>query len=95
MIGGPPSLSAGQDVGSDAFFEAVVDRAQVQDGFHVPQAAVDFEGLLVAGGDVLGGEVGVAGAKEEFAVQALLGLDSLLVDAQQAGGADPRNTPEP
>ena len=47
---------AQQDVGADALFEPVVDRAQVQDGFHVPPAAFDFQELLVADGDVLGGE---------------------------------------
>ena len=46
---------AQQDVGADAFFEAVVDRAQVEDLLHVPPAAFDLEELLVAQRDVGGG----------------------------------------
>jgi hypothetical protein len=41
-------------VGSDAFFFAVVDRAQVDDLLEVAPAALDFQQLLVAQGDVLG-----------------------------------------
>jgi hypothetical protein len=43
--------SAQQDVGADPLFEPVVDRPQVKDGFHVPPAALDFEELLVSGGE--------------------------------------------
>src|ERR1700678_4711866 len=50
---------AEDDVGADAFFLAVVDRAQVDDLLHVAPAALDFEELLVAQGDVLGGQVTV------------------------------------
>src|SRR6516225_8963092 len=41
------SQPAQQDVGSDAVFPAVVDRAQVDDLLHVPPAALDFQQLLV------------------------------------------------
>ena len=51
---------AQHDVGADAVFEAVVDRAQVQDLLHVPPAAFDLQELLVAQRDVLGGQVRVA-----------------------------------
>jgi hypothetical protein len=40
-------------VGADAFFEPVVDGPQVDDLLHVAPAALDFEQLLVAQGDVL------------------------------------------
>src|SRR5690242_18829095 len=38
---------AQQHVCADAFFEAVVDRAQVEGLLHVPPAAFDFQELLV------------------------------------------------
>jgi hypothetical protein len=41
-------------VGSDAFFRAVVDRAQVDDLPQVAPAALGFQELLVPGRDVLG-----------------------------------------
>ena len=47
-------------VRADAVLEPVIDRAQVQDLFHVPPAAFDLEELLVAQRDVLGGQVRVA-----------------------------------
>ena len=50
---------AQHDVGADAVLEAVEHRAQFERGFHVPPAAFDFEELLVAHGDVLGGQGGV------------------------------------
>jgi hypothetical protein len=37
------------DVGADAVFEPVVDRAQAEDLFHVPSASLDLEEVLVAG----------------------------------------------
>jgi hypothetical protein len=46
---------AEDDVGADALFEPVVDGAQVKDRFHVAPASLDFQELLVAGGNVLGG----------------------------------------
>jgi hypothetical protein len=71
-------------VGADAVLAAVQHRAQVQGGLHVAPAAFDFEHLLVAAGDVLGGQFWVGAAQQVFAVQALLGLDLGLVEAQQA-----------
>src|SRR3954468_5255133 len=50
---------AQHDVGADALFEAVVDRAQVEDLLHVPPAAFDLEELLVAQRDVGGRQVRV------------------------------------
>ena len=57
------SQRAQRDGGADAFFEVVVDRSQVDDLFHVPPAAFDFEQLLVADRDVLGGQVRVGTAQ--------------------------------
>jgi hypothetical protein len=54
---------AQQHVGADAVFEPVVDRAQVEQLFHVAPAAFDLQELLVAQGDVLGGQVRVGGAQ--------------------------------
>ena len=76
------------DVGADAVFEAVVDGAQVEDGLHVPPAAFDFEELLVAQGDVLGGQGGVGAAQQVLAVEARSAADRGLVDAQQPAGGD-------
>jgi hypothetical protein len=45
---------AEDDVGADAVFEPVVDRAQFQGGLHVPPAAFDLQQLLVAQRDVFG-----------------------------------------
>jgi hypothetical protein len=45
-------------VGADAFFFAMAGRAQVDDLLHVTPAALDFEELLVAQSDVLGGQLG-------------------------------------
>jgi hypothetical protein len=73
-------------VGADAFFLAVVDRAQVDDLLEVAPAALDFQELLVAGRDVLGGQLGVGAAEQVLAVQVLLGLDLGGVGAQQPAG---------
>src|SRR3954469_21119717 len=62
---------AEDDVGADAFFEPVVDRPQVDDLFHVSPAAFDLQELLVAQGDVLGGQVRVGAAQQVLAVQVL------------------------
>src|SRR5262249_24938149 len=75
---------------ADPLFQPVVDGAQVNDLFHVAPAAFGFQELLVAGGDVGGGELGVGGAEQVLAVQVLLGLDSPGVDAEQAAGGDPQ-----
>ena len=77
---------AEQDVGADAVFQAVVDRAQVEHRFHVAPAAFDFQQLLVAQGDVLSREFRVGAAQQVLAVQALLGFDLRGVDAEQAFG---------
>jgi hypothetical protein len=61
-------------VGADAFFLAVVDRAQVDDLLEVAPAVFDFQELLVAQGDVLRGELGVAGAQQVLAVEVLFRL---------------------
>src|SRR6266516_4103827 len=79
---------AQRDVGADAFFEAVVDRSEVDDLFHVPPTAFDLEELLVADRDVLGGQVRVGGAQQVLAVEVRLGLDRLGIDAQQAAAGD-------
>ena len=51
---------AEQHVGADAWFDAVVDGAQIEGGLEVPEPAFGFEEVLVAERDVLGGQVGVA-----------------------------------
>src|SRR6266702_7415979 len=43
---------AEDDVGADALFLAVADRAEVDDLLHVAPASLDFEELLVSEGDV-------------------------------------------
>ena len=60
---------AQHDVGADAVLAPVVDRAQVEDLLHVAPAALDFQELLVAQGDVLGGQVRVGAAQQVLAVQ--------------------------
>jgi hypothetical protein len=67
----------------------VVDGTQIDDRLHIAPSALNFQQLLVTGGDVLRRQVWVAAAQEELAVQALLGLDGGLVDPQQPlrGGA--------
>ncbi|HUY46622.1 MAG TPA: hypothetical protein VMV92_12960 [Streptosporangiaceae bacterium] len=39
-------------MGADPVFQVVIDGAQVDDLLHVPPAALDFQQLLVAEGDV-------------------------------------------
>jgi hypothetical protein len=75
-------------VGADAVLEAVVDGPQVDHLVQVAPAPLDLQQLLVAKRDVLCGQVGVAGAQQVLAVQALLGLDGPLVGAQQPTGGD-------
>jgi len=48
----------------------------------------DFQELLVAERDVLGGHVGVGAAQEVLAVEVLLGGGLRLVDAEQPAGGD-------
>ena len=76
------------DVGADPLLFAVVDRLQVDDLLEVPPAAIDFQELLVAQGDVLGGHRRVGGAQEVLAVEVLLGLGLGGVDAEQSAGGD-------
>lgn len=45
---------------------------------------------MLAGGDVLGGQVPVGGAQEVPAVEVLLGPDRLRVDPKQPSGRDPQ-----
>src|SRR6266581_2926980 len=71
------------DVGADPVFQVVTDRAQVDDLLHVAPAALDFQQLLVAQGDVGGGDLGVAAAEQELAVQPRSGPDPGGVDAQK------------
>src|SRR5215211_8443475 len=73
---------AQQDVGADAVLQPVEDRAQQQVGLQVPEAALGFQQVLVAKGDVLGAEVRVGGGQQVFAVQPLFGLDLGAVDDQ-------------
>jgi hypothetical protein len=75
-------------VGADPFFLAVVDRAQVDYLLHVAPAALEFQELLVAQGDVLGGHLRVGGPQEVLAAAVLLGGRLGRVDAEQAAGGD-------
>ena len=68
----------------------VEDRAQVDDLLHVAPAALDFQQLLVAGGDVLGGHFRVGGAEQVLPVEVLLGLRLAGVGAEQAAGVTRR-----
>ena len=86
---------AQQHVGADPLFEPVAGRPQVQDGLHVPPAALDFEELLVADGDVLGGQLRVGAAQQVLAVQVLFRLGLGLVGAQQPAGGDPQEPVQP
>src|SRR5712672_3388886 len=81
---------AQDDVGADAFFEPVAGGPQVDDLFHVPPAAFDFQELLVAQRDVLGGQVRVAAAQQVLAVEVFLGLDRGLAGAEQPAGVTRR-----
>jgi hypothetical protein len=78
-------------VGADALFEPVVDGPQVKDRFHVAPAALDFQELLVAGGDVLGAHVRVGAAQQVLAVEVLLGLRPGPVGPEQTAGGARRN----
>src|SRR5262249_38057828 len=86
---------AQDDVGADTWFEAVVDRPQVQGGLQGAPAAFDLEQLLVAQGDVLSAEVGVGGAEQVLAVQLGFPLDRRLVDAQQPAAGEAQVAVEP
>jgi hypothetical protein len=77
-------------VGADPLLFPVVDRAQVDDLLHVAPAALDFQELLVAEGDVPGGHLRVGGAQEVLAVEVLLGLRRPGIDAEQSAGGDPQ-----
>lgn len=79
---------AEQDLGANAVLEPVIDRPQLQVGLHVAPAPLDFQELLVAQGDVLGGQVRVAAAQEILAVQVGFGFDLGLVDAELAAGSE-------
>src|SRR5262249_45191349 len=79
---------AQDDVGADALLFPVIDRAQVDNLLEVAPAALDFQQLLVAQGDVLGRQLGVGRAEQVLAVEVLLGLDGGRVGAQQAAGGD-------
>src|ERR1035438_3968935 len=86
---------AEDDVGADPLFQPVVDRPQVDDLLHVSPAALDFEELPVAGGDVGGGEPGVGGAEQVLAVEVLLCPDGPGVDAEQPAGGDAQVAVQP
>jgi len=79
---------AEEDVGADAVLFPVEDGAEVDDLLYVAPAALDFEELPVADGDVLGGHLRVGGAQQVLAVEVLLGLRLRRVDAQEAAGGD-------
>src|SRR5579875_2594491 len=75
---GDPGQEQGEpaqdDVGADPLFLAVVGGPEVDDLLHVPPAALGFQELLVAGRDVLSGQVRVGAAEQVLAVEVLLGL---------------------
>ena len=73
-------------MGADALFEPVAGGPQVQDLFHVPPAAFGLEELLVAGRDVLGGQLRIGAAQQVLAVQVRLSFDLGLVRPEQAAG---------
>src|SRR5215217_1829575 len=79
-------------MGADTVFEAVIDRAQVEDLFHVAPAAFDFEELLVAQRDVGGRQVRVRAAQQVLPVEVCLGFAPGLIDAQQPARGDPQIT---
>ena len=83
------------DVGADAVLAAVVDRPQVDDLLHVAPAALDFQELLVADGDVLGGQLRVRGPEQVLPVEVLLGLRLRRVGAEQAAGGDAQVAVQP
>ena len=57
--------SAEDDVGADALLFPVVDRPRVE-MLHISPAALNFQELSVAKGDVLGGHLRVGGAQQEL-----------------------------
>jgi len=73
-------------VGGDALVEPVVDRPQVEGGFHGAEGAFGLEEVLVAECDVFRRQVRVAGRDEVFAVEVGLGGDFRGVDRQSPGG---------
>src|SRR5438105_5928041 len=75
-------------VGADTLFEAVIDGPQVEHRLHVPPAALDFQQLLAAQRDVLGGQLGVRTTQQVFPVEVLLGFDPGLAGAEQPAGGD-------
>ena len=62
---------AQDDVDADALFLAAAGGPQVDDLLEVSPAALDFQELLIAQGDVLGGHRRVGGAQQVLAVEVL------------------------
>src|SRR6185437_3427887 len=85
---------AEDDVGADTLFEPVIDGPQVDDLLHVSPAALDFEELLVSGGDVSSRQVRVRAAEPVLTVEGHLGIDLGVVGAEIADGCCPEETVE-
>jgi hypothetical protein len=83
------------DVGADAVFAVVVDRAQPEAGFAVTPATLDGEQLFVGGGQVLGGQGEIGGAQQPLAVVVGLACRGGAVDAQQPGRGAPHQPGQP
>jgi hypothetical protein len=64
---------AQQDVGVDAWFDAVIDGSRVEGGFHVTEPAFGFEEVLIAERDVLGGQIRIRRRQQILAVESFLG----------------------
>jgi hypothetical protein len=64
---------AQQDVGVDAWFDAVIDGSRVEGGFHVTEPAFGFEEVLIAERDVLGGQIRIRRRQQILAVDSFLG----------------------
>ncbi len=62
---------AQDDVDADALFLAAAGGPQVDDLLEVSPAALDFQELLIAQGDILGGHRRVGGAQQVLAVEVL------------------------
>jgi hypothetical protein len=62
-------------VGADPFFQAVIDRSQVEAGLERAEGVLHKEELFVSQGDVLRGEGVVRGAQQVLAVQPLFRLN--------------------
>lgn len=78
------------DVGAEPVLPVVEHRPQPQRAFQIPPAVLDLGELFVGGGQIGCGEGVVGGADNPFAVEAGIGGDRGLIDAQQpfaAGGA--------